>query len=116
MPQRGYGLGRLAPEVTAGASSDVMTDTSSQQESEQKLFIISPTQCRAGRAILDWSVERLSNEAEVGRSKIRSFEGGKDLRVVTEANLAALRGALERSGVVFVPGGVLHGPGVAPKA
>lgn len=79
------------------------------------MFTLSPTQCRAGRAILNWSVERLADEADVGRSKIRSFEGGKDLRVVTNANLAALRSALERAGVVFVPSGVQHGPGVAPK-
>jgi transcriptional regulator with XRE-family HTH domain len=71
---------------------------------------VTSAQCRAARALLDWTQDDLSREAEVGVVTLRQFERG-----ATEprrAILAALRRALEEAGVKFVGGGKGGGPGV----
>jgi transcriptional regulator with XRE-family HTH domain len=70
---------------------------------------VTPAQCRAARALLDWTQDDLSREAEVGVVTLRQFERG-----ATEprrAILAALRRALEEAGVKFI-NGKGGGPGV----
>lgn len=62
-----------------------------------------PAQCRAARAWLDWKQDALATASGVGLSTIRDFEGGK--RSPIAANLAAMKAALEREGIVFVDGG-----------
>jgi transcriptional regulator with XRE-family HTH domain len=69
---------------------------------------MTPAQCRAARALLDWSQDDLAQAAEVGVVTLRQFERG-----ATEprrAILAALRRALEEAGVRFIDRG--GGPGV----
>jgi DNA-binding transcriptional regulator YiaG len=64
-----------------------------------------PAQCRAARAWLDWKQDALANASGVGLSTIRDFESGK--RSPIAANLAAMKVALEREGIVFGEGDAL---------
>jgi transcriptional regulator with XRE-family HTH domain len=66
-------------------------------------------QCRAARALLDWSQDDLAERAGVSRKSLYDFEGGK--RSPREATIESLRAALEKAGIEFIPenGG---GPGV----
>lgn len=60
---------------------------------------ITPEQCRAARALLDWSQPDLVEASGVGRSTITRFERGSHMPHAS--NLAALRGAFEKAGVHF---------------
>ncbi|NEU11301.1 helix-turn-helix transcriptional regulator [Methylobacterium sp. BTF04] len=60
---------------------------------------MSPEQCRAARAWLNWSQPDLSKRASIGLSTIRQFENG--LRKPIANNLSAMRRAFEGAGVSF---------------
>lgn len=68
-----------------------------------------PAQIRAGRALIDWSQDKLATEAEVGLSTVRDLENQKRPPDTTAAS--AVRRALENEGVVFVEGSAVAGPG-----
>jgi transcriptional regulator with XRE-family HTH domain len=70
---------------------------------------ISPAQCRAARALINWSQDKLAAESKVAKATIANFEANR--RSPYERTLADLREALEVAGVEFIPenGG---GPGV----
>ena len=70
---------------------------------------ITPEQCRAARALLNWSQPDLAEAAGIARGTIANFERGAS--VPHPSNLADIRTALEAAGVEFIPanGG---GPGV----
>lgn len=59
--------------------------------------IISPEQCRAARAWLDWQQKQLAEAAGVSLSTVRDFEAGR--RVPMANNAKALVAALEAGGV-----------------
>lgn len=59
--------------------------------------MISPEQCRAARAWLDWSQEDLATRASVSLSTVRDFEKGR--RTPITNNLAAITGAIKQGGV-----------------
>lgn len=59
--------------------------------------MITPAQCRAARALLDWSQQDLAKAAHLGLSTIRDFEKGR--RVPTHNNLRGIKLALEEGGV-----------------
>ena len=62
---------------------------------------ISAAQCRAARALLGWSQEELSKNAQVSRAAIADFELNK--RTLMRQNLISVRCALEAGGVTFIP-------------
>ncbi len=70
---------------------------------------LTPAQCRAARALLDWSQSRLAEGSNLGLSTVKNFEVGRSIPTIN--NLAAIRAALETAGVEFIAenGG---GPGV----
>lgn len=59
--------------------------------------MINPAQCRAARALLDWSQQDLAKAAHLSLSTIRDFEKGR--RVPTHNNLRGIKLALEEAGV-----------------
>lgn len=67
-------------------------------------------QCRAGRALLDWSQRDLAQRANLSAGTIRDFETGR--RTPTLNNLASMRRAMEGAGVSFwndvAPGARIH--------
>jgi transcriptional regulator with XRE-family HTH domain len=61
---------------------------------------ITPSQCRAARALIEWSREDLAEASRVGLRTLVDFErGARAPRAVT---LDALRRALEVAGVLFL--------------
>jgi transcriptional regulator with XRE-family HTH domain len=67
-----------------------------------------PVQCRMARAALGWGVRDLASAAQVSPDTIARLERGEMLYPRT---LAAIRGAMENAGVVFI-GENGGGPGV----
>src|SRR5216684_3354089 len=70
---------------------------------------MTPSQCRAARALIEFSQTDLAAKAKVGESTVRNFEAGRTIPVTN--NLEAIQRALEAAGVEFIAenGG---GPGV----
>lgn len=66
---------------------------------------ISPDQCRAARALFAMSRQELAHASGISLRTITSFEDTTD-RIPTAANIEAIRGALQRLGVVFNHAGV----------
>lgn len=66
---------------------------------------------RAARALLRWSAEDLAKFSKLGVATIRRAEAHDGATNLTDANADAVRRALEKAGVEFIPanGG---GPGV----
>ncbi len=71
--------------------------------------MITPEQCRAARAWLDWSQEDLAQQANVALSTIRDFE--KDRREPIANNVDAIQQTLENAGIEFTSA-ALEAPGV----
>jgi transcriptional regulator with XRE-family HTH domain len=74
---------------------------------------LTPAQCRAARALLDWTQQQLADAARVARATVRDFEGGRHhLHRSTEALVVA---ALDAAGVTLVADPAL-GEGVFLRA
>lgn len=71
--------------------------------------MMTPAQCRAARALLDWSQQQLAEAARIGNATIRNFESGKSSP--QNATLDVLRRAFEAAGVIFIDENG-QGPGV----
>lgn len=63
--------------------------------------MLTPAQCRAGRAMLRWSQEKLAKLAKVGVSGLRNFEAEKSNMIFQ--NLVAIFNTLTRAGIEFLP-------------
>ncbi|QPF87924.1 helix-turn-helix transcriptional regulator [Bradyrhizobium genosp. L] len=68
---------------------------------------MTPEQCRAARAWLNWPQDALAKAASVGVSTVRDFEAGR--REPTRNNLTAMKAALEKGGVSFSSDGSSSG-------
>jgi predicted transcriptional regulator len=64
------------------------------------MIILTPEQCRAARALLDWSQSQLAHESGIGIVTIRQLEAGK--HTPRKFNLDVIKRTLERGGVEFV--------------
>ena len=77
--------------------------------------MLTASQCRAARSLLDWTQQELADAARIGVATIRQFEGG-----ATEprhATLAVLRQVLELAGIEFIDeNGTGEGVGSASRA
>ena len=73
---------------------------------------ISADQCRAARALIDWSRDKLSQSAKVAKRTIVDFERGA--RSPQQSTLTVIRAALEAAGVIFIDQNG-EGPGVRLK-
>jgi transcriptional regulator with XRE-family HTH domain len=76
------------------------------------LVMIDPENCRAARALINWSQQQLAKAANVGVSAVKNFEAGH--RMLTPNNLAAIQNALKHAGVEFVSE-EQGGPGVLAR-
>ena len=61
---------------------------------------ISAAQCRAARALLDWSQDDLATNAQVARATVADFE--RNLRSPMRQNLLSMTSAFEAAGVAFI--------------
>ena len=75
-------------------------------------IVISPSQCKAARALLDLTQPELAELADLGLSTVVDFERAR--RQVSQAAVGSLQEALENAGIQFIAenGG---GPGVRLK-
>jgi transcriptional regulator with XRE-family HTH domain len=74
--------------------------------------VITPSQCRAARGLLEWSQQELAERAQVGIVTVHQLEAGTS--EPRRATVQAIRRAFEIAGVEFIDenGG---GPGVRLK-
>jgi transcriptional regulator with XRE-family HTH domain len=71
--------------------------------------MISPAQCRAARALLNWSQQQLADRSGLSFSTIRDFEKGRHVPYAT--NLATIEQTLTEAGVRFLDGNCVCLPG-----
>ncbi|MEX4007790.1 helix-turn-helix domain-containing protein [Neoaquamicrobium sediminum] len=62
-----------------------------------------PAQCRAGRALIEWTIDDLARASAVTAAVIADFETGRT--PVEPASIDAIAAALEHGGVRFIPEG-----------
>lgn len=63
-------------------------------------LVISPEQCRAARALLNWSQRELADRAGIGIVTLRQLEAG--VNEPRRATLEVVKRALESAGVSFI--------------
>ncbi|WP_128970728.1 helix-turn-helix domain-containing protein [Bradyrhizobium tropiciagri] len=63
--------------------------------------MITPSQCRAARALLGWSQEELETAARVSKKTIADFE--RDQRNQQARTIDAIEVALNSAGIIFIP-------------
>ena len=61
--------------------------------------MITPAQCRAARALLDWSRDHLAERAGLDTTEVRRFEAGRS--ALPSHRQAAVKKALEEGGALF---------------
>ena len=63
-------------------------------------------QLRAARALLDWPQSTVAEKAGLHVNSVRYWERRASPQGVEEGGLQMIRRALEKQGVMFIPGGV----------
>lgn len=61
---------------------------------------MTPAQCRAARALIGWTQQKLAEVSGISIATIRRFEAERS--APTSANREALRHALENEGIAFL--------------
>jgi DNA-binding transcriptional regulator YiaG len=74
--------------------------TGAQSVSTANVDLMTPSQCRSARALLDMTQPELARAAHLGLSTVVDFERMR--REVSGEAIAALRRALERKGIIFI--------------
>jgi ribosome-binding protein aMBF1 (putative translation factor) len=64
--------------------------------------MLTAAQVRAARALLDWSQKVLAEKSKLSVPTIKRMEGAMGPERSTEANVEAVRRALEGAGVIFL--------------
>ncbi|RYG55827.1 MAG: XRE family transcriptional regulator [Alphaproteobacteria bacterium] len=64
--------------------------------------MISVDQCRAARALLDWTAQRLADHAGVGVATVRRYEAGAS---IADASLSLIEAALLSAGIQLIGSG-----------
>jgi transcriptional regulator with XRE-family HTH domain len=84
---------------------------------KSKMPDLTAAQIRAARALLDWTQPRLAEATKLSVPTIRRMESARGPSASTEANVEAVRRALETAGVVFLEAKANKdgGPGVRLK-
>ncbi|WP_246806536.1 transcriptional regulator [Rhizobium lusitanum] len=67
------------------------------------MIAITGAQIRAARALIRWAATDLANATGLGLSTIRRAEAEDGVPSITNANLNAVRLALEAAGIEFIP-------------
>jgi transcriptional regulator with XRE-family HTH domain len=77
--------------------------------------LMTPTQCRAARALVSWTQQQLADAARVGVATLQNFETGTT--TPRHATIEVLQRALGEAGVVFLDDGEMvdGGAGVRLK-
>ncbi len=63
--------------------------------------MITPSQCRAGRALLGWSQEELETASGISKKTLADFE--RDQRNQQARTIDAIETALKSAGIIFIP-------------
>lgn len=74
--------------------------------------MLHPSQCRAARALLDWTQGDLAGRTSISAVSIRAFERGGDMR---ESNLRLLRLTFEAAGIIFQADGEVTTGGIGVR-
>jgi ribosome-binding protein aMBF1 (putative translation factor) len=64
--------------------------------------LLTSAQIRAARGLLDWSQKDLAEATKLSVQTIKRMEGDRGPEASTEANVQAVRRALESAGVIFL--------------
>lgn len=64
-------------------------------------MVISRDQCRAARAFVEWTQDRLAEASGVAKKTIADFETGK--RTPYDRTISDIQRALEAAGLEFIP-------------
>lgn len=68
---------------------------------DKKAFTLTPQQCKAARALLDWMQSDLSENSGVAKTTISKFESGTKI-TPNKTTLRALYETLTNAGIEFV--------------
>lgn len=74
---------------------------------------ISAAQCRAARALLDWSQDQLAENAHVARASIADFE--RNIRTPMRNNMVSIIGAFRAAGIRFIADAADGGAGAGVR-
>jgi DNA-binding XRE family transcriptional regulator len=82
------------------------------QTFEKQKFMLKPSQCRAARALLEWTQSDLAGRTSISAVSIRAFEKGGDMR---DSNLRLLTLTFEAAGIIFQDEGEMVDGGVGVR-